>query len=109
MEQLYPFPEAEFNEVLRRYPAASQVVWVQEEPRNMGAWGFVRGYIQPVLDRQGRTIGYAGRQESASPSPGSLKRHNQEQAQLIEEAFAPPTVERRRNKRLIRRRRRQQV
>ncbi|HTB13725.1 MAG TPA: multifunctional oxoglutarate decarboxylase/oxoglutarate dehydrogenase thiamine pyrophosphate-binding subunit/dihydrolipoyllysine-residue succinyltransferase subunit [Bryobacteraceae bacterium] len=108
-EQLYPFPEMEFNEVLRRYPAASQVVWVQEEPRNMGAWGFVRGYIQPVLDRQGRTIGYAGRPESASPSPGSLKRHNQEQAQLIEEAFAPPTVERRRNKRLIRRRRRQQV
>jgi multifunctional 2-oxoglutarate metabolism enzyme len=109
MEQLYPCPEAEFNEVLRRYPAASQVVWVQEEPRNMGAWGFVRGYIQPVLDRQGRTIGYAGRPESASPAPGSLKRHNQEQAQLIEEAFAPPTVERKRNKRLIRRRRRQQV
>ncbi len=105
-EQLYPFPEMEFNEVLRSYPAASQVVWVQEEPRNMGAWGFVRGYIQPVLDRQGRTIGYAGRPESASPSPGSLKRHNQEQGQLIEEAFAPPTVERKRNKRLIRRRRR---
>ena len=109
MEQLYPCPEAEFTEVLRKYPAASQVVWVQEEPRNMGAWGFVRGYIQPILDRQGRTIGYAGRPESASPSPGSLKRHNQEQAQLIEEAFAPPTVERKRNKRLIRRRRRQQV
>lgn len=108
MEQLYPCPEAEFAEVLKKYPAASQVVWVQEEPRNMGAWAFVRGYIQPILDRQGRTIGYAGRPESASPSPGSLKRHNQEQAQLIEEAFAPPTVERKRNKRLIRRRRRQQ-
>jgi 2-oxoglutarate decarboxylase len=109
MEQLYPCPEAEFNEVLHLYPAASQVVWVQEEPRNMGAWGFVRGYIQPILDRQGRTIGYAGRPESASPSPGSLKRHLQEQAQLIEEAFAPPTVERKRNKRLLRRRRRQQA
>lgn len=109
MEQLYPCPEAEFNEVLHLYPAASQVVWVQEEPRNMGAWAFVRGYIQPVLDRQGRKIGYAGRPESASPSPGSLKRHNQEQTQLIEEAFAPPTVERKRNKRLIRRRRRQQA
>jgi 2-oxoglutarate dehydrogenase complex dehydrogenase (E1) component-like enzyme len=109
MEQLYPCPEAEFNEVLHLYPAASQVVWVQEEPRNMGAWGFVRGYIQPILDRQGRKIGYAGRPESASPSPGSLKRHLQEQAQLIEEAFAPPTVERRRNKRLLRRQRRQQA
>jgi 2-oxoglutarate dehydrogenase complex dehydrogenase (E1) component-like enzyme len=109
MEQLYPCPEAEFSEVLRKYPAASQVVWVQEEPRNMGAWAFVRGYIQPILDRQGRTIGYAGRPESASPSPGSMKRHLQEQAQLIEEAFAPPTVERKRNKRLLRRQRRQQA
>jgi len=108
MEQLYPCPEAEFAEVLRRYPAASQVVWVQEEPRNMGAWGFVRGYIQPILDKQARTIGYAGRPESASPSPGSLKRHIQEQAQLIEEAFAAPTVERRRHKRMLRKRRRQQ-
>lgn len=109
MEQLYPCPEAEFNQVLHRYPLASQVVWVQEEPRNMGAWAFVRGYIQPFLDRQGRTIGYAGRPESASPAPGSLKRHIQEQAQLIEEAFAPPTVERKRNKRLLRRRRRHQA
>jgi 2-oxoglutarate dehydrogenase E1 component len=108
MEQLYPCPEAEFNQVLHRYPLASQVVWVQEEPRNMGAWSFVRGYIQPILDREGRSIGYAGRQDSASPAPGSMKRHIQEQAQLIEEAFAPPTVERKRNKRLLRRRRRQQ-
>jgi 2-oxoglutarate dehydrogenase E1 component len=108
MEQLYPCPEAEFAEVLSRYPSASEVVWVQEEPRNMGAWAFVRGYIQPILDQQHRTIGYAGRPESASPSPGSLKRHNQEQAQLIEAAFAPPTVERRLSKRLIRMRRRQQ-
>jgi 2-oxoglutarate dehydrogenase E1 component len=68
----------------------------------------VRGYIQPILDKQARTIGYAGRPESASPSPGSLKRHIQEQAQLIEEAFAAPTVERRRHKRLLRKRRRQQ-
>ncbi len=50
MEQLYPCPEVEFAEVLRRYPGASQVVWVQEEPRNMGAWSFVRGYIQPIVD-----------------------------------------------------------
>ncbi len=104
IEQLYPFPEAEFSRVLARYPNAAHVVWVQEEPRNMGAWAFVRGHIQPLLEVQNRRIGYAGRPESASTAPGSLKRHQQEQADLIEEAFAPPTVERKRRKRLVRKR-----
>jgi 2-oxoglutarate dehydrogenase E1 component len=103
IEQLYPFPEVEFAEVLRRYPAAGEVVWVQEEPRNMGAWAFVRGWIQPMLQAQHRQIGYAGRPESASTAPGSLTRHQQEQKELIEQAFAPPTVERRSWKRLVRR------
>jgi 2-oxoglutarate dehydrogenase E1 component len=70
LEQLYPFPEAEFGEVLQRYPSAFQVLWVQEEPRNMGAWAFVRGRIQPMLDSR-YAIGYAGRPRSASPAPGS--------------------------------------
>jgi multifunctional 2-oxoglutarate metabolism enzyme len=104
IEQLYPFPEAEFAEVLARYPAAGEVVWVQEEPRNMGAWAFVRGWIQPTLQAQHRQIGYAGRPESASTAPGSLKRHLQEQAEIIEQAFRPPTVERTSWKRLVRRR-----
>jgi multifunctional 2-oxoglutarate metabolism enzyme len=104
IEQLYPFPESEFPEVLARYPAAGEVVWVQEEPRNMGAWAFVRGWIQPTIEAQHRQIGYAGRPEAASTAPGSLKRHQQEQAELIEQAFRPPTVERKSWKRLVRRR-----
>ena len=104
IEQLYPFPEAEFAEVLARYPQAGEVVWVQEEPRNMGAWAFVRGWIQPLLQAQHRQIGYAGRPESASTAPGSSRRHAQEQAELIEQAFRPPTVERTSWKRLVRRR-----
>ena len=104
IEQLYPFPEAEFAEVLTKYPQAGEVVWVQEEPRNMGAWAFVRGWIQPMIEAQHRVIGYAGRPESASTAPGSLKRHIQEQAELIEQAFRPPTVERTSWKRLVRRR-----
>jgi multifunctional 2-oxoglutarate metabolism enzyme len=103
IEQLYPFPEAEFAEVLARYPQAGEVVWVQEEPRNMGAWAFVRGWIQPMLQAQHRQIGYAGRPESASTAPGSSRRHAQEQAELIEQAFRPPTVERTSWKRLVRR------
>lgn len=104
IEQIYPFPEAEFAEMLARYPAAGEVVWVQEEPRNMGAWAFVRGWIQPTIQAQHRQIGYAGRPESASTAPGSLKRHQQEQAELIEQAFRPPTIERTSWKRLRRRR-----
>ena len=101
-EQLYPFPQAEFADVLRRYPAAQHVVWVQEEPRNMGAWPFIRGRIQPML-RADQAIGYAGRPRSASPAPGSPKVHQREQAHLIEAAFAAPTVARLGRKRLIRR------
>ena len=104
IEQLYPFPEAEFAEVLARYPAAGEVVWAQEEPRNMGAWAFVRGWIQPMIQAQHRQIGYAGRPESASTAPGSAKRHAEEQAELIEQAFRPPTIERTSWKRLVGRR-----
>ena len=101
-EQLYPFPQTEFAEVLRRYPAAQHVVWVQEEPRNMGAWPSIRGRIQPMLAAH-QAIGYAGRPRSASPAPGSPKVHQREQAQLIEAAFAAPTVARLGRKRLVRR------
>ena len=102
LEQIYPFPQAEFRAVLQRYPSAQHVVWVQEEPRNMGAWTFVRGHIQPMLGpNQG--IGYAGRPRSASPAPGSPKVHQREQTQLIEAAFAAPSVARFGRRRLIRR------
>ncbi len=103
VEQIAPFPEVEFLEILKSYRNAQSVVWVQEEPRNMGAWKFVRSYIQPMLESR-HAIGYAGRVRSASTAPGSPKRHAQEQADLIEQAFAPPTVARRFRKRLVRRR-----
>jgi 2-oxoglutarate dehydrogenase E1 component len=102
LEQLYPFPQAEFAAVLRRYPNAQHVVWVQEEPRNMGAWPFIRGHIQPMLGPN-QAIGYAGRPRSASPAPGSPKVHQREQSNLIEAAFAAPTVARLGRKRLVRR------
>jgi 2-oxoglutarate dehydrogenase E1 component len=103
MEQLYPFPQFEFEEVLRRYPKASGVVWVQEEPHNMGAWSFVRPRIVTLLRQQGREIGYAGRPDSASTAPGSSKRHAQEQADLIGHAFDPPVLTPRARRRLVKR------
>ena len=59
VEQLYPFPEQERGgRSFRRYPQAAEVVWVQEEPRNMGPWRFVRERIQPLLaaERQGHSL-----------------------------------------------------
>jgi 2-oxoglutarate dehydrogenase E1 component len=103
MGQIYPFPKAEFAQMLKLYPNAQNVLWVQEEPRNMGAWAFLKGRIAPLLQHPPHTFGYAGRPESASPAPGSKKSHDKEQADVIEAAFAPPTIARRYRKRLIRR------
>jgi 2-oxoglutarate dehydrogenase E1 component len=107
IEQLYPFPEAEFAAVLQRYKNANQVVWAQEDPRNMGAWGFARGYISPMRI-PGQIIGYAGRPESASPAPGLIKQHQREQTELMEQAFAPASVARRARKKLVRRKKKRE-
>jgi 2-oxoglutarate dehydrogenase E1 component len=80
VEQLYPFPSDEIQTELSRYPAGVELIWAQEEPRNMGAWRFVEENLQ-------RQVRYVGRPESASPAAGSLKRHQQEQADIVEEAF----------------------
>jgi 2-oxoglutarate dehydrogenase E1 component len=87
LEQIYPFPGDQLRDLIERYPATGDVMWVQEEPRNMGAWRFVQENLQPILE-ENRQVRYAGRAASASPSAGSLKRHQQEQAELIDEAFA---------------------
>ena len=88
LEQMYPFPTSGVQVILARYPASAEVVWVQEEPRNMGAWRFVQEQMQPILEPSGRVLRYIGRLESASTSAGSLKRHQQEQADIVEGAFA---------------------
>ena len=88
LEQIYPFPAESLRDLLARYPANAEIVWVQEEPRNMGPWRFVQEQLQPLLDSGKRTVRYVGRPESASPSAGSLKRHQEEQAEIMEAAFA---------------------
>ncbi len=87
LEQFYPWPEALLQDVLKRYPAKAEVVWVQEEPRNMGGWVFVR---ERWLDGElgGRKLHYAGRPLAAAPAVGSAKAHAQEQKQLLEQAFS---------------------
>ncbi len=89
VEQLYPFPAGTLSLELARYPNA-EVVWCQEEPQNMGAWTFVDRRIEAVLGGlkvKAQRPSYAGRPESASPATGLLRRHNQEQAQLVSDAL----------------------
>ncbi|HQZ81095.1 MAG TPA: thiamine pyrophosphate-dependent enzyme, partial [Steroidobacteraceae bacterium] len=86
IEQLYPFPTDEYAAVLRRYPAARDVVWCQEEPQNQGAWYQIRHRLQEKLPA-GSELLYAGRPPAAAPATGILKVHELEQAALIEAAL----------------------
>ena len=86
VEQMYPFPGAEIMDQIGRYPGAD-IAWVQEEPRNMGAWHFFEDRMRSMLDGSGRSVRYVGRAESASTAAGSLKRHQQEQADVINTAL----------------------
>ncbi len=107
LEQLYPFPKADLRDVLLRYPMTCEIVWVQEEPRNMGPWRFVREQVQPLLESSRRQLRYAGRAESASTATGSYKRHLQEQAEVLDAAFAGELSPGTRKVRLVARRKAQ--
>ena len=101
VEQLYPFESSQARDILTRYPADAEVVWAQEEPRNMGAWRIVREYIQPLLDNTRRELRYVGRPESASPATGSGKRHQQEAAEIANDALTPGAISQTRRVRLV--------
>jgi 2-oxoglutarate dehydrogenase E1 component len=104
LEQLYPFAAEQAAEILRRHPPTTEVVWAQEEPRNMGAWRFLREHFQPLLDETRREIRYVGRPESASPAAGSGKRHQQEQAEIVNDALKPGAMSETSRVRLVARR-----
>ena len=104
VEQLYPFAADQARDLLARYSPAAEVVWAQEEPRNMGAWHFMREQIQPLLDDTRREVRYVGRPESASPATGSGKRHQQEQAEIVNDALTPGAISQTRKVRVVARR-----
>jgi 2-oxoglutarate dehydrogenase E1 component len=86
LEGLYSFPEDAMRVVLGRYPKVREVVWAQEEPRNMGAWGYVAPRLQALLP-EGVTLRYAGRPDRASPAEGYPTAHSAEQARIVGEAL----------------------
>ncbi|HEV7680603.1 MAG TPA: multifunctional oxoglutarate decarboxylase/oxoglutarate dehydrogenase thiamine pyrophosphate-binding subunit/dihydrolipoyllysine-residue succinyltransferase subunit [Pyrinomonadaceae bacterium] len=86
LEQFYPFPGNRLRDVLAKYPAAKQLVWAQEEPKNMGGWTFVEQRLEDILP-QGERASYVGRVASASPATGSYAIHQAEQAELVAKAL----------------------
>mgnify|MGYP001159513216 FL=1 len=85
LEQIYPFPYEIFKDELINYKEA-EILWVQEEPKNMGAWGFVRSRIESVMleaEVKQDELYYVGRSPAASPAAGSLSRHNTNQENII--------------------------
>jgi len=88
IEQLYPFPDEELRKVINRYTGVRELVWCQEEPRNQGAWFFIksRRNIKACI-REDQELRYAGRTYSASPAAGSLHIHKEQQQALIEDAL----------------------
>jgi 2-oxoglutarate dehydrogenase E1 component len=85
LDQLYPWPEAELKAAIEAHPAAHEIVWVQEEPANMGAFGFVMPRLRRIAgDRQVLSI---KRSAAASPATGSAKAHEMEQKTLIDLAL----------------------
>jgi 2-oxoglutarate dehydrogenase E1 component len=82
VEQLYPWPKDHLNQILERYPNASEVVWLQEEPENQGPWNFVHGRLHKVL-RNTHALRHVSRAESSSPATGSAALHRLEQEDLL--------------------------
>ena len=87
VEQLYPFPIDQINEVIARYPNAKEIVWLQEEPENMGAWHFVEHLIWRVKER-GYDLRHTSRIAAGSPATGSKAIHDQEHADLMDDTFS---------------------
>ena len=86
LEQFYPFPQQMLADALAANGGAKEVIWVQEEPRNMGAWPFLSERLQSAI-APNQQVRYVGRPVSASPATGSHHRHEEQQKALVEAAL----------------------
>lgn len=83
IEQLYPLDMDKIAKITERYKGFTEVLWVQEEPENMGAWRFIRPHLEKIFGK----ILYVGRPQNATTATGSSRKHKQEQQALIEQAY----------------------
>ncbi len=86
LEQLYPFPEEKFKEILSPYKNVKNIIWCQEEPMNQGAWYSTEHHLSACLNAN-QQLTYAGRAASASPAVGYASVHMQEQEALVMQAL----------------------
>ncbi|HUQ48815.1 MAG TPA: 2-oxoglutarate dehydrogenase E1 component [Gemmatimonadaceae bacterium] len=88
VEELYPWPNAEVEKIVDLYPSVEEVVWAQEEPKNMGAWTYVAPRLR-VSTGNSLIVRYIGRPERASPAEGYASAHKAEQERIVSEVVAP--------------------
>jgi 2-oxoglutarate dehydrogenase E1 component len=88
VDELYPWPGADVAAIVDRYPNLEDVVWAQEEPKNMGAWSFVAPQLRVATGNM-LTIRYIGRPERASPAEGYSEAHKVEQKRIVTEVLTP--------------------
>jgi 2-oxoglutarate dehydrogenase E1 component len=86
LEQFYPYPEKRLQEIVASYPNLKEIFWVQEEPRNMGGWWFMRSRLEALTPSNAK-LEYVGRVASASPATGSYVIHELEQKQIVDRAL----------------------
>jgi 2-oxoglutarate dehydrogenase E1 component len=86
VEELYPFPEEALRAVIAGYPSLAELTWLQEEPRNMGAWTYIAPLLRELAPEL--PLSYVGRPERASPAEGSSDAHAVEQARIVAAAFS---------------------
>ncbi|HKO58871.1 MAG TPA: hypothetical protein VJ276_23595, partial [Thermoanaerobaculia bacterium] len=86
LEQFYPFPQPMLAAELVKYPNATEIVWAQDEPRNMGGWPFLSERLPSILE-PGKTLRYVGRPVAAAPATGSHHRHEDQQKALVAAAI----------------------
>ena len=92
VEELAPWPR-EVGELVDQYPNVEEVVWAQEEPKNMGAWTYVQPRLRASIGTV-TTLRYVGRPERASPAEGYNSAHKVEQARIVKDVltYSPPTT-----------------
>jgi 2-oxoglutarate dehydrogenase E1 component len=82
VEQLYPFPHKQIDAILKKYNNAKDLMWIQEETENAGAWRYIDHAVRSL------NLKYIGREDSASPATGFAKRHNEESEQIMQKIFS---------------------
>ncbi|GAA0429385.1 MULTISPECIES: 2-oxoglutarate dehydrogenase E1 component [Virgibacillus] len=88
LEQIYPFPKKELEKELKALPNLEEIVWVQEEPKNMGSWDFVDDYLRDLL-QDGQKLRYIGRPDRSAPAVGVPNVHKTEQNEIVQKAINP--------------------